>query len=391
MRVLIAAVAACALGSCAAGLAMPTNRDTLARQIADDAAAFNEAYAQAVSAQILLNILRSRDRLPRHYLSMTGISDSPSLRWRQNVGVGGAPLGEGASPWGIGNFTLERETQSRPSYAIQPFNAETLTRAAFQPTQPYVFAHYWQSGWPRDLLLLLMVERIERTGRNNERATFVNEANVIFADCAESVRTAGCDFVREVRALLLIADNPPPQSGIDLQHGRPLCGLIEAYGPSPPVRPAASGAGADCDPVFAVGAATLRLRLRSLDDMVYYVGELMRADAMNAAPGQAMEAQVNVRAAGLRGGGRGVPLFRIIPAGAAHAPLYAAEVDYAGARFAAGPAIGRSCADASAAGPCRDDAEQGDRSSSVLSLIAEVLALNQSPDAIRAPSRLIAE
>jgi hypothetical protein len=36
-------------------------------------------------------------------------------------------------------------------------------------------------------------------------------------------------------------------------------------------------------------------------------------------------------------------------------------------------------------------AEEGDRSSSVLSLIAEILALNQSPEAIRAPSRLIAE
>ncbi len=100
---------------------------------------------------------------------------------------------------------------------------------------------------------------------------------------------------------------------------------------------------------------------------------------------------MNIRAAGLRGGGRGVPLFRILPANAENAPLYAAEVNYAGARYAAGPAIGRSCADASASGVCRDDAEQGDRSSSVLSLIAEVLALNQSPDAIRAPSRLIAE
>jgi hypothetical protein len=42
-------------------------------------------------------------------------------------------------------------------------------------------------------------------------------------------------------------------------------------------------------------------------------------------------------------------------------------------------------------GRCQDNADEGDRSSSVLSLIAEILALNQSPDAIRAPSRLIAE
>lgn len=391
MRKLAFLLAALALASCAAGPTMPTSRDTLARQIADDAAAFNEAYAQAVSAQILLNILRSRDRLPRHYLSMTGISDSPSLRWRQNVGIGGVPLGEGASPWGFGNFGLERETQSRPSYAIQPFSADTLTRAAFQPTQPYVFAHYWRSGWPRDLLLLVMIEEIEKTDANNTRHVFSNEANTIFEDCPESVVTEGCAFVREVRAFMVSVAQHPPESGIDMEHGRPLCGLVDAYAPAAPVRPVAPSEGVDCDPVFVVGATTLRLRLRSLDDMVYYVGELMRAGAMNAGPGQVIEAQVNIRAAGLRGGGRGVPLFRILPANAENAALYAAEVNYAGARYAAGPAIGRSCADASASGVCRDDAEQGDRSSSVLSLIAEVLALNQSPDAIRAPSRLIAE
>lgn len=375
--------------SCASGPA-PAGRAVLARQIADDAAAFNEAYAQAVSAQILLNVLRSRDRLPRQYLSMTGISDSPSLRYRQNLGIGAIPLGEGASPWGIGSAGLERETQSRPAYAVQPFNADTLTRTAFQPIQPYVFEHYWESGWPRDILLLLMVERIEKIGGDGARRVFVNEANEIFEDCAERVRTGGCDFVRELRAFMADAENLAPASGADNANGRPLCGLIAVYAPTAPVRAAAPSEGADCDPVFALGANTLRFRLRSFDDMVYYVGELMRAGAMAAGPGEAIEAQLHVRAAGLRGGGRGVPLFRIVPA-RVDAGAYAAEVAYGGARYAAGPAIGRSCAEASSAGVCQDDAAHGDRSSSVLSLLAELMALNQSPDAIRAPGRLIAE
>ena len=94
--------------------------------------------------------------------------------------------------------------------------------------------------------------------------------------------------------------------------------------------------------------------------------------------------------AGLRGG-RGVPLFRILPHSAAGHRIYGAEVLYGGARYFAGPAISRSCGAPAETGECQDNAEQGDRSSSVLSLIAEILALNQSPDAIRAPSRLIAE
>jgi hypothetical protein len=378
------------LASCASSPG-DVRRANLSRQIADDAAAFNEAYGQAVSAQILLNILRSRDRLPRYYLAMTGISDSPSWRYRQNAGIGSIPLGDGGAPWGFGRAALERETQTRPSYAVQPFSAETLTRTAFEPTAPYVFEHYWHSGWPRDILLLVMVEAIEETDAEGVRTTYINEANTIFDDCAPSVETDGCTFVREVREFLTSTAERPTESGIDMERGRPLCGVVETYGPTAPIRPVAPREGIDCDPVFPIGATIVRLRLRSLDDMVYYVGELMRAGAMRAEPGQAIEAQVDVRAAGLRGGGRGVPLFRILPEAASNGDIYAAEVVYGGARYRAGPAVGRSCGGESEAGVCQDNAEEGDRSSSVLSLIAEILALNQSPDAIRAPSRLIAE
>ncbi len=364
-------------------------RVRLTRAIADDAAAFNEAYGQAVSAQILLNILRSRDRLPRHYLAMTGISDSPSWSYSQSAGIGDVPLGDGASPWGIGEIGASRSTETRPSYAVQPFSAETLTRTAFEPTAPHIFVHYWRSGWPRDLLLLTMVEALEATGPDGRTRTFVNEANTIFDDCAPSVDSNGCDFVRELRSFLTASEDARG-GGIDMERGRALCGLVDTYAPTRAVRPV-TGESLDCDPVFAVSDQIVRLRLRSLDDMIYYVGELMRAGAMRAEPGQAIEAQVNVRAAGLRGGGRGVPLFRIVPASISDGRAYAAEVSYAGARYRAGPAIGRSCGDAATEGVCADTAAEGDRSSSVLSLIAEILALNQSPDSIRAPSRLIAE
>jgi hypothetical protein len=386
-RLIFMAGALLALAGCAMGANVDARREALSRQIADDAASFNQAYGQAVSAQILLNVLRGRDRLPRYYLAMTGISDSPSVRQRQNAGVGGVPLGEGGSPWGFGNFGVERETQSRPSYAVQPFDAATLTRTAFEPTAPYVFEHYWRSGWPRDILLLLMVERIETVGPNGERRSYQNEANEIFEDCAESVTTNGCAFVREVRTFL--AASNAPQASDALRPPSAICGLVEAYGAPEAVRRAAPEGAPECDPVFVIGQTRVTMHLRSLDDVIYYVGELMRVGSMDAGGG-AIEAQVSVRAAGLRGGGVGVPLFRIVPAAAARGD-FAATVEYGGARYFAGPAIGRSCGAATPDGPCRDDAAHGDRSSSVLSLIAELMALNQSPEAIRAPSRLIAE
>jgi hypothetical protein len=234
-----------------------------------------------------------------------------------------------------------------------------------------------------------MVERITHHLPDGAVHIHNNEANEIFRDCAPDVETNGCEFVRELREFLARVNHPADLSESPDAHA--LCGLVEAYAPARPVRPAAPSETQRCDPVFVVGADMYTFRLRSLDDMVYYVGELMRTGAMQAAPGEPIEAQITVRAAGLRGGGRGVPLFRIVPDGSGSRSIYAAEVLYGGERYRAGPAIGRSCGEASSEGVCRDVAEEGDRSSSVLSLIAEILALNQSPDAIRPPSRLIAE
>ena len=112
-----------------------------------------------------------------------------------------------------------------------------------------------------------MVESIEKTDANGHMRSDTNEANTIFDDCVASVQTDGCDFVREVRVFLATSQQHPFDRGIDLQNGRALCGLVEAYNPASPVRPAAPREGQVCEPVFAVGADTMRLRLRSLADM----------------------------------------------------------------------------------------------------------------------------
>ncbi|HVY04327.1 MAG TPA: hypothetical protein VG983_11790, partial [Caulobacterales bacterium] len=258
--IIVIAAAWAALSGCAATPRIP--REALAARIGEDAAAFNDAYSRAVNGQILLNILRSRDRQPRYYLSMTGIQDAPSFLYGDSAGLGNVAAGEQRSqPWGILSFSARREVTSRPSYAVQPLDAKTLTRAVFQPTPPNVFVHYWESGWPRDMLLLLMVEKItvSREGRVDE---YTNEANDIRDDCRPGVVSRGCAFVGAARAFL--ADigarqvAPPSQAA----NARPICGLVAAYEPAAPARAAAPKDG-ECEPTFVVGKATYQFDLRS--------------------------------------------------------------------------------------------------------------------------------
>jgi hypothetical protein len=370
---------------CAIAPATPGRREAIARQIADDAIAFNEAYARAVSGQILLNVLRARDRQPRYYLSMSGIQDAPSIRFRQTGSAGSIPLGEGASPWGFGSFTFERESQSRPSYALQPFGPEALTRVAFQPTGANVFAHYWNSGWPRDLLMLLLVEEITVARPGEPARTLVNDAAGIRGDCPPTETSAGCAFVQTVREML------DDIAGLADRSASGPCGLIGVYGAAPE-----AAAPANCPARIVVADKTYGLALRSLDDMVYYVGELLRAT--QGREGRVLEAGVGVRAAGLSRDAAGetihTPLFRVVDLGEgwlSEPGGFAASTVYQGRRYAAGPPVARNCRQAEEQGVCRPDPELGDRSSSVLSLMAELFALNQSPDALRPPTRLIAE
>jgi hypothetical protein len=371
-------------GACAIGPAIPGRREALARQIADDAVAFNEAYARSVSGQILLNILRARDRQPRHYLSMSGIQDAPSIRFREAGTASSIPLGEGASPWGFGSVTLERESQSRPSYALQPFGPEALTRVAFQPTSVNVFAHYWNSGWPRDLLMLLLVETISVAGPEGSFTTVTNDAAVIRADCVGAAAGAsGCAFVVTARTLLAeierLPERPiPPQR----------CGLVGVFGEGAPPPEAT-----ECRVRISVNGKIYTLGLRSLDDAVYYVGELLRET--DGPAGDVLEAAVTVKAAGVASEADvRAPLFRVVDLGGgwfADPGGFAASAVYQGRRYASGPPVGRNCAAVSPKGACAADPALGDRSSSVLSLMAELFALNQSPDALRPPARLIAE
>jgi hypothetical protein len=381
----LAAVMAAGLSAsgCVTARSVGSDRADVSRRIADDAVAFNEAYAQAVNGQILLNVLRARDRLPRYYLTTSGISDAPTSISRWSAGIGSLRLGQPRDPWGQGNVGWSAESSRRPSFAVQPFDAQTLTRTVFTPIAAPVFQHYWTSGWPRDLLTFVLVEEIIAP----DGARFRNEANDLAADCAQAPDSRGCAFVAAATTLLAAADAAEAKAApgqIAAADGQ--CGVSILYGG--PVVPAKLDASGACPAAIAIDGQVWTLNLRSFDEAVYYVGELLRAGATQG-EGAVQAARIKVRAAGLRGGGAGVPLFRVVRGRGFDAKDgWSAVVSYQGERFAAGPAVSRSCAAQKANGPCTDDWANGDRSSSVLSLLTEILALNQSPDAIKAPTRI---
>lgn len=375
--------AALALSACAVSEAQRTHERTLmTRAIVDDAIAYNEAYNTAISGQILLNILRAYNRQPRQYMSMSGFANSSPDSRSTGVAVGDLPLGELGEQWGAGSLVIGREHTMGPEYNVEPFSSNSYANVALLPTPSNVFKYYWDVGWNRDLLVILLVDQITISGADG--GVFANNAGTISANCdGENGRSGGCAFIARARALAGVTRSMTPLVNAAVADG--ACYPVASYNvervPTLRPAPAAEAAPAPCPVTIIVGDTTYTLRLRSLDDAVYYVGELLRPDPRSPPPEGVLEARLQVIAPGSRD--ELSPLFRVSEATDESERAYVATVNYAGHRLSAGAPANWFCYDPR--GPEHCQSPGADRSGTVLELLAGILAFNQSEAAVRAP------
>jgi len=386
LRALITVIALTALSACAVSeTARQARREALTRRIVDDSIAYNDAYNSALSAQILVNILRAYNRQPRQYMSMSGFSHSTPDSRTTTFGVGGLPLSQLGQEWGEGALNVATERQIEPDYKVEPFSTEAFENIALLPTSPDVFRYYWNTGWNRDLLLLLLVDRMEISG---DRQPLFNSPGTIAANCeGEAYSIGGCAFVHRIRDLVtaLRTASLTPRGAI-----ANACYPMASYNiAAAPVLIAAPRRGAPppCPVTIVVGATRYTLHLRSLDDVIYYVGELIRADDLHPAPHGVLQARLSVIAPGTRDGS--APLFRIVQASDQTERDYTATATYGGHRYSAGAPANQFCFHPGRAEECAGAA--GDRSGTVLELLTGLLAHNQSDAAVSAPSSRLIE
>ncbi|MEQ1709017.1 MAG: hypothetical protein ABL864_11880 [Terricaulis sp.] len=391
-------IAALALAGCAVTEARrQQDREALSRRISDDAIAYNEAYSAAISGQILLNILRAYNRQPRQYMSMSGFSNAAPDSRTGSVGVSDLPLGRLGQEWGGGAFSIESASTLEPEYKVEPFDTTAYSNIALRPTPDTVFRRYWETGWNRDMLLILLVDRMEITPLGSApRQTLYNSAATISQNCQGPLYErpsveGGCAFVRRVREMSAQLKEFPQTAPVAR---RGTCQPVAIYeNPATraqderlrrqarAVRPGADGA---CPVALMIGATRYTLHLRSLDDMVYYLGELLRRDQLepNQPPTDTFVARLDIVAPGTRE--QFSPLLRIVPATRETEREYTATVTYVGRRYSAGQSASRFCYDPTPQRRC-EGAAPGDRTATVLEFLIGVLAHNQSAAAVSAP------
>lgn len=399
-RLFAAALAIIALSGCAASASyQQQRREAVARGIVDDTLAFNEAYHEAITSQILLNVMRAQNRQPRQYMSMSGFTQSGGSHGA-SITIGGIELDQLGESWGAAELGGEASRRTSPDFTLSPFSTEAFANVVMRPTDPQLFRYYWDSGWNPDLLLMLIVDRVRIIPADGSAPRDLrNSAGTIVNDCIGDADEAGCAFVLSMRQLALDlsrAERIAPPATVN-----GACGPFAVY-----VAPNSTAAqqaqrraapqretDASCPVEIVVGGTRYLMALRSLDDIVYYVGQLMRRDpnALAPAPEGEMRARLGVTAPGFPlWANERRPLFRIVEATRETERDYAATISFRGHRYSAGAPTDRFCYVENNIDACRTD-EYLDTTGTVLELLTGILAFNQSDEAVAPPQNSVLE
>jgi len=411
-KLLLAWTLTAALTGCATVHSLDATPDEVADRIAGDAVAYNEAYGRAIADQVLLNVLRARDRLPLYHLSMSGITEGSQLQSTTTAGLGSVGLGAGGgTPWAVGSLQQQQQDTTKPTYSLNPFGSSgnDIRARQFQQASAEIFRSYWENGWPIEILFSVMVEGLDETaipptstGRRTRRApqpqarAIFNGGGAYRGDCGQRVlpllpsdagAAARASMIRRCEFLWLTRE------------------LADAAGPRPPLRaltdtcaqPPTPQPQRICAVQFDHGGKRYTLQLRAMDDMIYFVGSLLREiDDGRPSTVPTLTARVNIRPTDVVPADgesfedieRTATLFRVrqLERGQTR-EVFAARVRYHGVHYAAGPPSGVVCIGivhcANRAGP------HNDATARVLSLLTQLVILSQSEAAQLAPRNLV--
>lgn len=115
----------------------------------------NQMVADAEDELTLLNIVRASQRFPLHFTTISEVNGNAQLRAGLALDL---TLEDGPNTHEPGGSL---GVQTTPSYKASVLVTEKFQRGIQQPISPQTVASYLEAGWPDELVLALLVERID--------------------------------------------------------------------------------------------------------------------------------------------------------------------------------------------------------------------------------------
>lgn len=267
----------------------------LADGIKNNAEALNDAHTKSIVAVISKNILRARDSQPTNYTTLSGIKSLPGVEVNGKLGFTPLGLGNAPGPFSGSNSEIGRLEKAAAEYTINPF-ANTGSNSLYRSYDPAILAHYLEAGWPPTVLAYLFVDSVTI---DDPSLGVVGERFSIDGDAPDSSKSLMKNIIDglEKRTMEIATVNAPAadrkctvlslknfQEALQAKEIK-TAELLDAAERTTGLKVEWDGAAFHaCEPQKKyVGLRRInddkvlaRVRIRSFDDMIYFLGESIR-------------------------------------------------------------------------------------------------------------------
>jgi len=385
--------------------------------IVTDSLSVNEAYSDTTNAIILKNILRARDRWPTSYTTLSAVTSRPTATDKAGFSFTPLGLGNATGPFTGSSSSYDSTRKADKSYIVSPFasSEEAGATSLYKPVKKEVYQKY-MSVWPSDVITLMMVQGVELSEPDKYReyipiSSAGNDGEnqyKFIVDVAKllGVNPAQFDFKNDIELVvkdtnseclidqltfdqIVHTSNPAIENIKKLNEAMAGSVKLEASdtanvvnvktckskddGIALTLKPSAKYKSAFYN--TNIDVPKLDFDTRSFDGMIYYLGEVSRKVDQNVVQSPCKTAVPTMNGHMMQVPKLG-PVFRIVDSRMTGGLSYAAKVNHDGQKYYAVPNFMR------AAHNYQCPAE---RTSTALSILTQLLVLNQSSDFLEAP------
>lgn len=125
---------------------------------------YSDVYAETQNRQMLLNLARLHEREPVYFFQLTqitaGYTFTEQLASLQDLNSVG-PTPTAANNVHTVSGTLGATATHNPTFTLIPLAGDKFAQQMLAPIKPQVFYELFEEGWPLDLLMRVLIERIE--------------------------------------------------------------------------------------------------------------------------------------------------------------------------------------------------------------------------------------
>lgn len=138
------------------------------KQVADQTVNMSLAIEDANNRMMLLNVVRAYNRMPMQFFRVNKVAGP--------AGVGSVTQGFTPALNGLFNaataFTLASSYKpDQPAFDITPLDSQEFYQGITKPIDPKLFGYYLSQGWPRQLLFYMFVREIEKITTKSDGST----------------------------------------------------------------------------------------------------------------------------------------------------------------------------------------------------------------------------